>query len=262
MAPLFHVYDMMITQHAGYFYSGRCAAWAYKNIDPTNINRVFLLGSFHHAYVRKVCATRFTVYQTPLGDLPIDTEVVKDLLKTGKFDVMSEDVDEAEHSMEMHLPYIRKVFGTQAITLVPLMVGSITPSQELAYGRILAPYLDDPRNLFVISSDFCHWGSRFRFTYYDRSQGPIHKSIEHLDHLGMSLIERGDISGYTEYLDKYENTICGRHPIGILMNAISACKTKIATKFVQYDQSSRVESHDDSSVSYAAAVSRAIMVSA
>lgn len=26
--------------------------------------------------------------------------------------------------------------------------------------RILAPYLEDEENLFVISSDFCHWGSR------------------------------------------------------------------------------------------------------
>lgn len=27
--------------------------------------------------------------------------------------------------------------------------------------RILAPYFEDEENLFVISSDFCHWGSRY-----------------------------------------------------------------------------------------------------
>lgn len=36
---------------------------------------------------------------------------------------------------------------------------------EAKYGEILAPYLDDPSNLFVISSDFCHWGRRFSYTY-------------------------------------------------------------------------------------------------
>jgi len=41
---------------------------------------------------------------------------------------------------------------------------------EAAYGKILAPYLDQQENLFVISSDFCHWGSRFNFTFYDKSQ--------------------------------------------------------------------------------------------
>lgn len=49
------------------------------------------------------------------------------------------------------------------------------------YGEIFAKYLADPQNLFVISSDFCHWGSRFRYTYYDKSAGPIWKSIEKLD---------------------------------------------------------------------------------
>ena len=41
---------------------------------------------------------------------------------------------------------------------------------EARYGRLLAPYFDDPSSLFVISSDFCHWGSRFSYNYYD----PLH----------------------------------------------------------------------------------------
>lgn len=41
---------------------------------------------------------------------------------------------------------------------------------EATYGRILAPYLNDPSNVFVISSDFCHWGSRFSFMFYDQTK--------------------------------------------------------------------------------------------
>ena len=47
--------------------------------------------------------------------------------------------------------------------------------------KIFSKYLKDPENLFVISSDFCHWGKRFRYTYYDKSKGSIHESIEDLD---------------------------------------------------------------------------------
>lgn len=61
------------------------------------------------------------------------------------------------------------------------MVGSLAPEVEQMYGEIFAKYLADPQNLFVISSDFCHWGSRFRYTYYEKSAGPIWKSIEKLD---------------------------------------------------------------------------------
>jgi hypothetical protein len=41
---------------------------------------------------------------------------------------------------------------------------------EARYGALLAPYIADPFNLFIISSDFCHWGSRFSYTHYDSSK--------------------------------------------------------------------------------------------
>ena len=43
-------------------------------------------------------------------------------------------------------------------TIIPVLVGSLTADKEQRYGRIFAKYLADPENLFVISSDFCHWG--------------------------------------------------------------------------------------------------------
>jgi predicted class III extradiol MEMO1 family dioxygenase len=36
--------------------------------------------------------------------------VNEELKATGKFEIMDIRVDEAEHSMEMHLPYLAKVF--------------------------------------------------------------------------------------------------------------------------------------------------------
>ena len=35
---------------------------------------------------------------------------------------------------------------------------------------------------------------------------------------GMKIIERLDPVGFTSYLRDYQNTICGRHPIGVLLN--------------------------------------------
>lgn len=122
-------------------------------------------------------------YETPLYDLNIDTKIISELEATGKFQFMDRKTDEDEHSLEMTLPYIAKVMEDYKgqFTVVPIMVGSLSIESEAMYGEILAPYLADPQNLFVISSDFCHWGQRFRYTYYDKSYGPIHKSIENLD---------------------------------------------------------------------------------
>jgi MEMO1 family protein len=68
-------------------------------------------------------------------------------------------IEEKEHSLEMHLPYIRKMFGSN-FKLVPMMVGGTSPEQEKAYGKCLAKYFDRKDSIFVISSDFCHWGTK------------------------------------------------------------------------------------------------------
>ena len=42
--------------------------------------------------------------------------------------------------------------------IVPILVGALRPDKEAEYGRLFSKYLLDPENLFIISSDFCHWG--------------------------------------------------------------------------------------------------------
>ncbi|KAJ2781222.1 hypothetical protein GGI15_003280 [Coemansia interrupta] len=275
----------IIGPHAGYSYSGRNAAFAYKCIDTTAINRVFLLGPSHHVYLSNKCAlSKCSKYATPLGNVRVNLEIMDRLRSSGTWHTMSKDVDEDEHSLEMHLPYIYKTFERRIdqISLVPIMVGGLSFEREQYYGEILAPYLADPQNLFVISSDFCHWGSRFRYMYY-REQGPagdvgrpvnlkvrttrpagtpIWKSIQRLDWDGMETIARMDHVGFRDYLDATQNTICGRHPIGVLLAAVNNLYPVAERpengesprlRFVKYDQSSKVLAPTDSSVSYASA---------
>ncbi|RXG55653.1 Protein MEMO1 [Armadillidium vulgare] len=246
--------------HAGYQYSGSVSAFAYRQVSPIVVKRIFILGPSHHVRLSGCALSPLTKYRTPLYDLVVDQQVYNELYATEHFETMSVAADEDEHSIEMHLPYIAKVMEDfrDQFTIVPILVGSLSQERESLYGRILAPYLADPQNLFVVSSDFCHWGQRFRYTYYDRAAGEIWQSIQKLDKQGMNLIETLNPSAFSEYLRKYGNTICGRHPIGVLLNAISNLqKTNnahhMSLKFLQYAQSSHCYCPSDSSVSYAAA---------
>ncbi|XP_077994147.1 protein MEMO1-like isoform X2 [Glandiceps talaboti] len=251
----------IIAPHAGYVYCGRCGAHAYKQVDPTKVKRVFILGPSHHVRLSGCALSSTTSYSTPLYNLPIDTKIYSELLGTGHFEKMAIQTDEDEHSIEMHLPYIAKVLESVRgqFTIIPVLVGALNTDKEQQYGRIFAKYLADPSSLFVISSDFCHWGSRFRYTHYDKAYGEIYQSIQALDHKGMKFIENFDPVGFARYLKDYGNTICGRHPIGVLLNAIVCLRDEqrnshqMSMKFLNYDQSQKCRSKDDSSVSYAAA---------
>ena len=70
---------------------------------------------------------------------------------------------------------------------------------------------------------------------------------------------------FASYLRRTKNTICGRHPIGVLLGALSTVerdglwrkgrdeKDGVRMQFVRYEHSSECESVEDSSVSYASA---------
>ncbi|KAM0791730.1 hypothetical protein ACM66B_003998 [Microbotryomycetes sp. NB124-2] len=322
----------IIAPHAGYAYSGPAAAWAYACVDTSKISRVFVLGPSHHVPLSGCALTQCTEYETPLGDLNIDVKTVAALNATKMFSHLDLDADEDEHSIEMHLPYIRKIFqGRQDLLLVPIVVGSLTQEKEQAYGKVLAPYLADPATLFIISSDFCHWGARFSYQYYipppttlssianpgqfEKSKGynlqktalphdkrKIWQSIELLDQLGMKAIKFGNTlteqneslvskefaQACTEcdddktagqahqefggYLRSTRNTICGRHPIGVLLATIDVLQNterstvkvqgwkddKVGLVWTRYEQSSHCQNDflADSSVSYASAYVR------
>jgi len=72
----------------------------------------------------------------------------------------------------------------------------------------------------------------------------------------MQIIEAQDAKAFAQYQRDFGNTICGRHAIAVLLNAIAALPPpkRFSLKFVRYEQSSRCRTPDDSSVSYATAV--------
>ena len=59
---------------------------------------------------------------------------------------------------------------------------------------------------------------------------------------------------FAEYLRTTGNTICGRHPMGVLLGAIESVAENVEDvrlRWVRYEQSSACETLADSSVSYA-----------
>lgn len=254
----------IISPHAGYQHCGSCAAYAYKELDPQTVSRIFILGPSHHVRLNGIALSQATVYETPLGDLNIDLQVYQELFATNLFEEMTLQTDEEEHSLELQLPFLYKIMSKRQgpYTIVPMMVGSIKPEKEANYGRVLAKYLAQPENAFIISSDFCHWGQRFDYQFYDRSRGKIYQSIEWLDKLGMKAIKDLNLESFTSYLRNYGNTICGRHPIGVMIAAAehlnadsdkNAERPRYLIKFLNYSQSSKCHHMYDSSVSYVAA---------
>ncbi|KAL2134309.1 hypothetical protein VTI74DRAFT_506 [Chaetomium olivicolor] len=290
---------VIIAPHAGYTYSGPCAAWAYKALDLSAAKRVFVLGPSHTYYLRGCALSTFNKYETPFGDLVVDKATTAELRDTGRFSNMPPQRDVDEHSLEMHIPYLWKrleqTFGDDSSKyppIIPILVGDGSEEEEKSFGQLLSRYLKDPTTAWIVSSDFCHWGSRFSYRpefqdglirdidaprsrsskrevleakpdWTKSAKNPeapeIHEVIKVLDQMAMDAVETGAHSDFYKVIQDTRNTVCGRHPIGVMMAALEAfakeapAERKGKFKFVQYQRSNLVKKHHDFSVSYASA---------
>jgi AmmeMemoRadiSam system protein B len=289
----------IVAPHAGYSYSGPTAAYAYAALQTelstttrtTNtkspIRQILVLHPSHHVHLKGCAVSGASVLETPVGSLVVDDDLRREILGlSNKFTVMEKRIDEREHSGEMQYPYLAQILKTAAaataansnlhqqehegITVLPVMCGSLSTDQEQVFGELLADIIARPSVVTVVSTDFCHWGSRFGYqptpsgvpntkSNIDARSLPLHEFIEHMDRRGMSLIELQQPGAFAKYLQETKNTVCGRHAVAVWMRAVEAKQGQdgsgnLQVKFVRYAQSSSVQSMNDSSVSYAAAV--------
>ena len=120
----------LIAPHAGYVYSGQTAARVYARLanSESTINKVVLLGPSHRVGFNGIAASNADVFTTPLGDIPIDTELVSKVV--GLADTVYLDQAHAqEHSLEVHLPFLQRTL--KQFTLVPLVVGIVNVIKKI-----------------------------------------------------------------------------------------------------------------------------------
>ncbi|HVF15677.1 MAG TPA: AmmeMemoRadiSam system protein B [Steroidobacteraceae bacterium] len=142
-----------IVPHAGYIYSGSVAATVYSALKKAAqpIRRVVLIGPSHRVYLRGIAVPQSDAFRTPLGDVPLDMERKRALIRRG--DVIFSDTPHAlEHSLEVQLPFLQRL--SEGFELVPLVVGEATPEH---IASVLDHIIDDADTLLLASSDLSHY---------------------------------------------------------------------------------------------------------
>ncbi len=143
----------VIVPHAGYIYSGPIAAKAYNLLakHARVIKRVVLMGPSHRVALRGLAVSSADYFRTPLGEVPIDGDMVSELLRMKQVTLM-DSAHQNEHSLEVHLPFLQKVLND--FRLVPLVVGDIGPEQV---AEVIDPLWLDTETMVVVSTDLSHY---------------------------------------------------------------------------------------------------------
>ena len=207
----------LIVPHAGYVFSGEVAASAYNRIPREHpYRRIFLLGPSHQVrFAGASVDTLFSQVETPLGKIPVDVAMGKELIHAGEgvFTCRS-DAHDREHCLEVQLPFLQLVYD-EVPPIVPIVIGTERPAVLQQIAEVLKPYFS-PENLFIISSDFSHYPS-----YEDAKNSDLYLA-ETIVSGGLEVFRKAlsDIRkmGYTGQ----DTAACGACAIAVLLSLMDA----------------------------------------
>ena len=142
----------LILPHAGYRFSGGVAAAGAATLRAgEGIRRVVVLGPSHRHAFRGVALPDASAMATPLGEIELDAQAIKMLLREPDVSVLPQAFRQ-EHSIEVELPFLQSRLGR--FTLVPIVVGEIPPAR---LADILERLWGGDETLLVISTDLTHF---------------------------------------------------------------------------------------------------------
>lgn len=158
--------DAVIVPHAGLMFSGPVGAHAYKVVaEHGPFDSVILAGPSHFVAFDGIALYPSGAFESPLGPARIDEQLGEDLMAASPLIRPLPSVHAREHSLEMQLPFIRRLLPDAAI--VPLLMGYQTRETIEALAGALARVTtrlappkaegEGGRTLLVASTDLSHY---------------------------------------------------------------------------------------------------------
>lgn len=164
----------VIAPHAGHAYSGAVAGYAFAALRGQDPALVAVVAPMHHPYVEPLITTTHDAYSTPLGNVPVDRDALLELDVILKSDLgfgLSPVSNDKEHSLEIELPFLQRLFPSEQSEwkLLPVMVRAREPHVSERLGKALANVLRDKNFAIVASTDLSHFYNHKTALTYDRA---------------------------------------------------------------------------------------------
>ncbi|MGI6483742.1 MAG: AmmeMemoRadiSam system protein B, partial [Methanobacterium sp.] len=228
--------------HAGYEFSGPVAAFSYLELAEDGLPETVLILCPNHTGMGSGLSTMTQGgWQTPLGEVPIDTEFARKLVDN--YPLMDDEPSAhiQEHSCEVQLPFLQELGQDFKLVPICMMMQDLETSQELG-GAIALTAQELGQDLVVIAStDFTH-------------QMP-HKVAVAQDKKVLDAIESFDEQEMFKRIISNNVTMCGYGPVATTMAASKAMGAHDAT-ILKYATSGDTSGNYTSVVGYGSAVFR------
>jgi len=193
----------IISPHAGYVYSGKTAAAAYKTLIGKHYDNVIVLSPSHREYFGGISIYYGDAYKTPFGEIEVNKELRENIVNLSEVIFSGEDGHRGEHALEVQLPFLQMTLGN--FKLLPVVIGDQSKMFVDELSNVLTNILDE-NTLLVASSDLSH--------FYNRHKARIK------DGLVVEHINRYEFDELQSDLEKKKCEACGGGTIVSVMKTL------------------------------------------
>lgn len=123
-----------------------------ESLNLRQANRIFVLADVWDCYIDGIGLpdSRCAWY----GKMSLNLVILEKLRRTGNFSELTLKQDESERAVEVLMPIIEGCLAAgRELTLVPLLMGGMKRDRLEAYAEVIAPYLSETKNMFVVAGD-------------------------------------------------------------------------------------------------------------
>ena len=241
LPPLDNQVVAVVAPHAGHTYSGRVAGYAFAALRSLEPALVAVVSPMHYPYAQALLSTAHQAYATPLGEVLVDHQAQEKLsqgLKERLGYGLAYIKNDPEHSLEIELPFLQRVF-VKGFQLLPVMVRDQSGRVAQALGQALAETLIDARAVLVASTDLSH--------FYPQ------ETAKKLDATVLAQIEAFDPAGVLRVEAEGLGFACGHGAVAAVLWAARSLGAD-EVKILHYATSGDVSGDYDQVVGYGAAV--------
>jgi AmmeMemoRadiSam system protein B len=227
----------LVVPHAGYVYSGPVAAHSFSALAEDGFPESFVIIGPNHTGMGKGVAITTETFRTPLGDIPVDLELAKQITHG----VLKNDsrAHQQEHSLEVQLPFLQ--FIKKDIKIVPVTMHDQSFKSAKALGEILGEACAGRDVVIIASTDFTHCGFMYsEFIPPGKTPGEYAKSN---DDKAIECILAMDPQGLINTVKKNRITMCGYGCVASMMFAVKAMGAK-KSNLLKYATSYDIEPGD------------------
>jgi MEMO1 family protein len=231
----------VIAPHAGHIYSGPVAGYAFAALRGLSPDLIAVISPMHYAYMQPLISTAHEAYSTPLGNIPVDRKTLNaldDRLKKRLGIGLYFARQDPEHSLEIELPFLQRVF-THGFKLLPVMVREQSEGLMQELGRALAESIQDQNAILVASTDLSH--------FYPQ------ETARKLDSVMLEMISAFNPYGVLKAEEEGRGFACGCGAVAAVMWAAKSLGANQVT-ILKYATSGDVSGDYDQVVGYGAAV--------